>query len=102
MARRACLGCGKPGPGSYCERCKPRRPAGSTTARGYGADHQRRRRELLPAAIGTPCPLCHEIMTADEIDELDLHHTVPRSIDPSSVGDAIAHADCNRRKGNRV
>lgn len=100
MARRPCLKCGKPSADTYCDRCKPRPQPGSTTDRGLGADHQRRRRELLPAAIGTHCPLCEDIMLPD--DELALHHTVPRSRDRSSAGDAIAHAECNMIVGNRT
>lgn len=94
MPRRACLECGEPTDGSYCARHDPRRQPGATTARGLGADHQRRRRELLPAAIGTACPLCGQTMRAGE--QLDLDHSLQRRDHPGSVGDRIVHASCNR------
>ena len=63
----------------------------------YGAEHQRRRAELLPLAIGTPCPRCGEIMT--EYDDLDLGHSVDLMIDKNAIGDRIEHASCNRSAG---
>lgn len=71
---------------------------GSATARGYGMEHKRTRAELLPTAIGTPCPLCGHIMQAD--DALDLDHTTPLARDRTARGDRICHASCNRgRRG---
>lgn len=66
----------------------------------YGAEHQKRRRKLLPLAIGTPCPRCGEIML--ETDELDLGHSTDHAIDSQAVGDRIEHANCNRSDGARL
>lgn len=71
----------------------------TTTQRGLGADHQRRRRRLLPLAYGTPCPLCGHEMRRDQ--ELDLDHSIPRS-KGGKHGDRITHASCNRSRGNRT
>jgi len=66
----------------------------------YGAEHQRRREELLPKAIGTLCPRCGETMF--ETDDLDLGHSEDLAINPHAVGDRIEHADCNRAAGARL
>ncbi len=66
----------------------------------YGVEHQRRRAELLPAAIGTLCPRCGLVML--ETDDLDLGHSVDLVIDPNAVGDRIEHASCNRSAGARL
>lgn len=72
------------------------RMRGTPTARGYDSVHYRARAALLPAAIGTLCPLCGHIMQAD--DALDLDHTVPLIVDVTARGDRIIHASCNRRR----
>jgi len=66
----------------------------------YDAAHQRRRLELLPKAIGTPCPRCQVIML--ESDELDLGHSTDKAIDASAIGDRIEHASCNRSAGGSL
>lgn len=66
----------------------------STAARGYGTEHQRIRKLLLPSAIGTSCALCGDVMTAEQ--PLDLDHSTPLRVDPASVPDRIVHASCNR------
>ncbi len=66
----------------------------------YGTAHQKRRAELLPAAYGTPCPRCGEIMF--DTDDLDLGHSVDVALDPHAVGDRIEHAHCNRSAGGRL
>jgi hypothetical protein len=71
---------------------------GSSTERGYGVDHRRRRELLLPSAYGRPCPLCGVVMT--KADDLDLDHKDPLSLNPNSTGDRITHASCNRSRGN--
>lgn len=70
-----------------------------TNATAYGWKHQTRREELLPAAIGTDCPLCGYEMRIGQA--LDLDHSVPLADDPASVGDRIVHAECNRKAGAR-
>jgi hypothetical protein len=47
----------------------------TTKQRGYGADHRRKRAELILLAIGTDCELCGGQMSAD--DDLDADHVVP-------------------------
>jgi hypothetical protein len=69
------------------------RTRGTTTQRGYGTPHQRRRAQLIPSAIGTVCPLCNEPMLAHQ--KLELDHTTPLAHDPNSIGDRIVHATCN-------
>jgi hypothetical protein len=60
----------------------------------YPRSHVQRRKELLPKAIGTLCPVCHKIMTADQ--KLHLDHSVPIRNDPTPrPGDRIIHAGCN-------
>lgn len=66
----------------------------------YGADHQARRAQLLPLAIGTECPLCGEVMLAS--DDLDLDHSTPYAVDRQAVGDRIVHSSCNRSAGGRL
>lgn len=65
----------------------------STTARGYGYDHQKLRVALLPYAYGKPCPKCGLTMKRGE--PLDLGHT-----DDRRGYTGIEHADCNRIAGS--
>lgn len=72
---------------------------GNTTARGYGAQHQRLRRVLLAtlttralAGHTTPCPRCGEPMHPTQ--HLDLDHT-----DDRSGYRGLAHRSCNRSAG---
>jgi hypothetical protein len=71
----------------------------TTTERGLGADHQRRRKALLPHAYGRPCPMCGHPML--EGQALDLDHTLPRALG-GTVGDRIVHSRCNRRAGQAL
>ncbi|WP_221585568.1 hypothetical protein [Microbacterium sp. G2-8] len=66
----------------------------------YGIEHQKRREELLPAAYGTPCPRCGDVMLAS--DDLDLGHTIDHALDSHAVGDRIEHASCNRSAGAKL
>ena len=91
---RACAVCGTPSTGTRCPAHAIRR---TTTARGYGRRlHRRIRAALLPAAIGTPCPICGVTMRADQPLELD--HSEPLSMNPYSLGDRIVHRRCNRAR----
>jgi len=85
----------------YCTtECRGRRDRRSRARRAvdrkaYGSAHQKRRRELLPLAYGTACPICGELMEKDH--PLDLDHSTPLRIDPAPrPGDRIVHAACNR------
>lgn len=77
---------------------------GSSTQRGYDAEHQRIRKRLIAELFRKPpqyriCPLCGEMMLRG--DRLSLDHTVRLVDDPTSRGDRIVHEKCNyeRRKG---
>lgn len=72
-------------------RQRPGRP--SAAARGYGTEHQRLRKILLPQFIGTNCAECGEVMTEDQA--LDLDHSVPLRVDPESKADRVLHRACN-------
>ena len=89
-------GCPKLTSGTRCDEHELRTST-STSGRGYGIAHQRRRAQLLPAAIGELCPLCGVVMLA--FQDLDLHHSTSPVLDPRSVGDEIVHAACNRAAG---
>lgn len=69
-------------------------PKASTTARGYGAKHQKLRAQLLPSAYGTPCARCGRPMLQGQALHLD--HTDTRT---GYLG--FSHAACNRRAGAR-
>lgn len=74
--------------------------AGNTTERGYGHQHQQRRKRLLAAHIdGTPCPYCGEPML--RTDELDADHSTPLTLG-GSVADRLAHSRCNREAGSAL
>jgi len=79
---------------------------GSTTARGLGYTHQRRRAQLLPRAYGTVCPYagvdprCPGLMLRGQA--LDLDHATPRALGGTLAGARITHRGCNRRAGSRL
>src|SRR5664279_5591741 len=76
----------KSGPArELCGRCqshsRTQSKRGTSTQRGMGSEHQKRRKMLLPLAYGMPCPLpyCgHAIMQSWQ--KLDLDHTLPRAL----------------------
>lgn len=68
---------------------------GSTTARGYGAGHQKRRAAALAALVpGTPCSRCGGPMYRDQALHLD--HT-----DDRSGYRGLSHARCNTSAGGK-
>lgn len=69
-------------------------PKASTTARGYGSEHQKLRAKLLPSAYGQPCTRCGLPMLKGQALHLD--HTDTRN---GYLG--FAHASCNRKAGAR-
>ena len=92
---RACVVCGTPVAGSNrCAKHADTRRSMTTTQRGYGWQHRQRRAALLAQAIGTACPICGQTMQAT--DKLDLDHTEPLIVNPTSLGNRITHASCNR------
>lgn len=83
----------------YCRKgCRPSNRGGNTTARGYGADHQRERERLRPSveAGNAECAevVCHMTSRSiDPTDEWELAHTVDRE-----GYHGPAHWLCNRRE----
>lgn len=76
-----CLTCGVPNGGAgYCEAHQPTTrwhrttPRGTSTQRGYGADWQRLRKQILEA--DSQCHYCGKHATT-------VDHIVPISVDPS-------------------
>jgi hypothetical protein len=49
---------------------------------------------MLSRAYYTRCPICGELMKPGQ--PLDLDHSTPLAVDPTSKGDRMAHAACNR------
>jgi len=64
------------------------------------AAHNRRRAELLPLALNTPCPRCSLPMLKGQ--SLDLGHTVAAAFVAGRIGDRIEHTSCNRSDGAQV
>ncbi len=95
-----CIRCGRPMPiRTDCPVCPPkpaRLPAGrhllTTVERGYGAEHKRLRRTLLPLAYGTPCAWCGRTMLPGEA--LDLDH----ECGPGTHATRMLHSSCKRRR----
>lgn len=70
----------------------------STTERGLGWDHQKRRAAALKVfREGEPCPLCGYPMSRRQ--RLDLDHVTPRVLGGTDGPSRMAHATCNRRAG---
>ena len=57
-----------------------------------------KRKQLLPYAYGSACPLCGLTMYEDQA--LDLDHSTPVVLGGGAQpGDRMAHASCNRSAG---
>ena len=78
---------------------------GSSTARGYGSEHQRLRRQLLARwRPGDPCARCGQPMLyrwlvqpdGRRVSAIDLGHT-----DDRRGYTGLEHRACNRRDGQR-
>lgn len=100
MPLKPCLDCGTLSDQARCPPCRGNRnrqrdaQRGGTTARSYGHEHQQRRAELMPHAIGQRCPRCLELMLTGQA--LDLDHSDPNSKLLGLPGDRITHAACNQ------
>lgn len=80
---------------------RTRRSPLTTTQRGLGSDHQKRRKTALAALIeGTPCPFCGNPMTRDM--QLDLDHGTPLRLGGNGGDSRLAHRACNRRAGAKL
>lgn len=74
----------------------------TTTQRGLGAPHQRRRRVLLAQHVeGVPCAVCGRPMYRHQ--GLDADHSVERAVVGAhhAVADRLLHAPCNRGRWQR-
>jgi 5-methylcytosine-specific restriction endonuclease McrA len=70
----------------------------TTTERGLGWSHQKRRATLLRQLVdGTPCGHCHQPMFKTQA--LDADHSVPRSLGGTQA-DRLLHMSCNRSRGD--
>jgi hypothetical protein len=92
--RRACLGCGKLGRwATRCPACEREhdRQRGSRQQRGYDAQHEALRRQLVAALDPwAPCPRCRQPLGPDPA-RLDLMHADDRR---GWLG--LGHRRCNR------
>jgi hypothetical protein len=73
------------------------RARGTSTARGYGAEHQRervRQLALLEEAGSWPCPICGRSMTAGQL--LDLDHVTSLAVGGHREVRQLTHRSCNR------
>ena len=100
MAKRVCLEPGCPelidqGASRCVDHERARDKArGTSTERGYGADHIKLRADLAPKAIGKICHFCNEPMLPGQ--PLALDHTEDRTGYRGMV-----HTGCNAADGGR-
>jgi 5-methylcytosine-specific restriction endonuclease McrA len=90
-------------PPKGCPECERERTLqrGSTTARGLGSDHQKRRAALI-ASGDTLCWLCNRHGSWDDVDDpLTADHVVPRSNGGRYSELRPAHRSCNSRRGDK-
>lgn len=70
-------------------------------ADGYGHAHRQARKIALEMFVdGTPCPLCGRPLRYYQA--LDLDHTVPIALGGRDGPKRLAHARCNRQRGQRL
>jgi len=83
---------------------RPRKtPEGSrTTARGYGAEHQKARAAALAALLEgvDRCPFCQQAMFRRQA--LDYDHVLPISQGGKDGPRRLSHASCNRSAGGKL
>ena len=90
--------CSKRCAGLHQFRDHPRRVHKWSKRPAVDSEHRKLRAELLPAAVGAPCPLCGRVMTKSA----ELDHIVPRSQGGQTTrGNCrIICKPCNRQRGN--
>lgn len=99
MSKRVCRkpGCPRIQDAPECDehRRARDRERGTTTERGYGAEHQQLRADMQGTVIGQPCARCGHMILPTDTWHLD--HTDDRSgyLGPS-------HARCNVAAGGRA
>jgi len=70
----------------------------TTTERGLGWEHQKRRKAAVAAFVpGTPCAYCGEPMW--NVRQLDLDHVLPRAAGGARGPVRLVHRACNRAEG---
>lgn len=98
MAKRVCaeIGCPVLTDRTRCpEHARAKdRARGTSTDRGYGAEHRKLRAALAPAAVGTVCHFCGQPIEAGQKVALD--HTEDRT-----GYRGIVHLVCNAADGGR-
>lgn len=65
----------------------------------HGYQHQKLRAQLLPLAIGKPCPFCHQAMVHGQALALDHIRPVSMGGKTERSNVRITHAICNHRAG---
>jgi integrase len=90
VAHKTCVVCGQPSTSYRCSRHAVTRHRLTREQRGYDYAHRRTRALLLPGALGTACPICHELMLPGQ--PLDLARVkLPRVkreiVDPPSAAE---------------
>ena len=112
MPRRICIDCGAlTSGGGRCAQHQAEHEArqaeyrGTTSGRGYGADHQQAVRALRDHVrrVGAVCWICAQAFKADASD-MQADHVVPLAEGGSSelANLAPAHAACNASRGGRL
>jgi 5-methylcytosine-specific restriction endonuclease McrA len=96
-AKRVQRFCSKQCAGKYQWRGHVRAPRTWATHPPVDSAHRKLRRELLPLALGQPCPTCGRIM--DKTAQLD--HIVPRARGGQTTREncRILCAPCNGKRG---
>jgi hypothetical protein len=93
---KPCLDCGRLSPNTRCPACARAkdRKRGTTSARGYGWQHQQRKAEDEAATLPTdPCPRCHLPLGPPPWDQ---GHTSNRA-----EYEGPTHIRCNRNTARR-
>lgn len=98
--------CSKPCAGLHQWRDHPRRAPSNWGKRpSLGSDHRQLRARLLPAALGTPCPLRISPHCTDTLDDTaQLDHILARAHDGPTTEDncRIICAPCNQLRGAQL
>ncbi len=99
--------CSKSCAGLYQFRDRPRRPSNWGPRTSVGNAHRKLRAQLLPAALGTPCPLrispkCTGLMTDPALMQLD-HRIARASGGPTTLENCrIVCTPCNQLRGAQL
>lgn len=101
MTLRICTvhGCPNPTDRGRCteHRAEQRKAKGD---RPHLHEHRRTREERIRSALDELCAYCHEPLLQGQ--DLELDHSTPYALDPTSEGDRIVHARCNSSAGGQL